>query len=307
MAFGGGKVILLGEHSVVHGRPALAAGLSRGVHASAEAAERDELVLPDWELRVSADPKGSESLERALDAILRCYDDTRPRLRIRADVALPAGAGLGCSAALGVAVVGAIDEALGIERAASERGELALAWETIFHGNPSGVDNAMAASGGVALFRRGEPLEPVPIERPLTLVVANSGESASTKEMVDSVARYQRRCPEAAEKVFDAIAALVRNARLALMAGDLLAFGQLMDLNQGLLSSLLLSTERLENLCTLAREAGAHGAKLTGSGGGGCIIAITEPGEVAERVRDALEAESEEAFVTTIEKREASQ
>ncbi|MHC4831739.1 MAG: mevalonate kinase family protein, partial [Planctomycetota bacterium] len=150
MGFGRGKIILLGEHGVVYGRPALAAGIERGVVTTAEPAEVSSLHIAPWGVDVRGG--GSEPLERAFEALLASYE-TPPSVRVRAEVALPAGAGLGCSAALGVAIVEAIDRALGIERDASGRAEASMTWERVFHGNPSGVDSTMAALGGVAVFR----------------------------------------------------------------------------------------------------------------------------------------------------------
>ncbi len=299
MAFGRGKVILLGEHGVVYGHPALAAGIERGVHATATEASSALLSIPVWDIEVAPSSESDESLERAFDALLNVYDSP-PLLAVRAEVALPAGAGLGCSAALGVAILGAMDEALGIERSAEERAEVSLAWERVFHGNPSGVDSAMASAGGVAVFQKGKPLDHILPRNPLTLVIANTGDSASTKTMVDSVGRQRERNPERVDGVFDAIAAVVRNGALAVRAGDWNALGQLMDLNQGLLASLLLSTEKIEDLCHVARKAGAFGAKLTGSGGGGCMIALAADHTSAEAILRAVKGIAEEAFIAEV-------
>ncbi len=297
-ALGRGKVILLGEHGVVYGRPALAAGLDRGVVATADRAEADAIEVPQWGLRLHATADGPE-LGQAFHAILASYAADRPRLLVRAEVALPAGAGLGCSAAIGVAVLGAVDHALGIERSAEERGEACMAWERVFHGNPSGLDNTMAACGGLALFRKGSAPEPLRGAPRFTLVIGDSGESASTKTMVDQVARLHQKEPARIDQVFDGMASLVQNGRLAVLAGDTLALGQLLDLNHALLSSLLLSTPTLERMCEAARTAGAFGAKLTGSGGGGCMIALVDQTS-AEAVRDAVEAQGKQAFVVEI-------
>lgn len=299
-SFGGGKVILFGEHGVVHGHPALAAGLSRGVVAEAALADRDELLASPWGVEVAADAASEEPLARAMAAVLTGYPQGRAPARVRAEVSLPGGAGLGCSAALGVAVVAALDELYGVERTPEERGAYSLAWEHVFHGNPSGVDNTMAAVGGVAIYRRGEPLEAVRPRRPLVLVVGNSGESSSTKTMVEDVARQLAGEPERVEKVFSGMASLVQNGRLAIEAGDLSSLGQLMDLNQALLSSLLLSTTKLEAMCRAAREAGALGAKLTGAGGGGCTIALAEDEAKAGVIRDAVAVVAHEAFIATV-------
>jgi mevalonate kinase len=296
MGFGRGKVILLGEHAVVHGYPAIAVGIERGVHAEAAPAKRDLLRLEPWDLALEPDPDGREPLERAFSAILGEYED-RPPLEVRATVELPAGAGLGCSAAIGVAVLDAIDEALGRRRTRAELGDAALAWEEVFHGDPSGVDNAMSAVGGVALFVRGTPLRPIHSNKPLCLVVGYSGESSSTKEMVTSVRRQLESDPERVRNTFAAIETLVHNATYAIGAGDLIALGQLLDLNHTLLSSLMLCTTKLDAMCRTAREAGALGAKITGAGGGGCMFALAPKLGEAERIREAL---GSDAFVAEV-------
>jgi mevalonate kinase len=218
---------------------------------------------------------------------------------VRATLFLPAGGGLGSSAALGVAVARAWAPALaGRDLSLQETLEAALAWERVFHGNPSGVDHTMAARGGAGVYSRGHGIAPVAISAPLRLLVADTGERTPTRAMVESVARIHARRPEATDKSFDAIAALVRNGALALAAADWKGLGQLMDLNQALLSSLLVSTERTEELCRVAREAGALGAKLTGGGGGGCVIAL--PGGHEAAVRAALERAGAPTFTAEI-------
>jgi mevalonate kinase len=152
----------------------------------------------------------------------------------------------------------------------------AAAWEGVFHGAPSGIDAAVAESGGCIQFSRAEGVEPVRLGRPLPLVVAVAGPPASTKLMVSEVARLRERRPVVVEKAFEGIAALVKNARLCLEAGDLPGLGKLMDLNQMLLAGLMVSTEGIERACDVARRAGALGAKLTGAGGGGVVVALAD-------------------------------
>jgi len=285
---GRGKVILLGEHAVVHGTPALAAGIDRGARAVATRGPARLSVAP-WGVSVPrTDPL---PLARAFDALLTALDVDD--VAVEAEIALPGGAGLGSSAALGVAVLRAIDQLRGVERDQASAEDLALVWERIFHGNPSGIDTALALSGGVAVYLRHPPpgtprLRPVRPKAPLRLVVGESGESGSTKAMVEEVARQLARAPERTRKTFAAIEALVNNAERALRDGDLRALGQLMDMNQALLASLMVSTAALEEMCLAARGAGALGAKLTGGGGGGCMIALVDSDEAARRVEAAL-------------------
>ncbi len=295
MGFGRGKVILLGEHAVVHGYPAIAAGIERGVVAEASVSDRDLLTLSPWDMEVRPDSTG-EPLTRAFATALSSFAN-RPPIEVRAEVGLPGGAGLGCSAAIGVAVLHAIDETLGSELSRAELAKRAYEWEKIFHGNPSGIDNTMSAVGGVALFRKGEPLRPLRSNKPLHLVVGYSGQSPSTKEMVSSVARQLDSDPVRVKKAFEAIEVLVRNGTLAIEAGDHVALGQLLDLNHTILSSLMLCTTKLDEMCQTAREAGALGAKMTGGGGGGCMIALVPKREEAVRIRGVL---GEDAFVTEV-------
>lgn len=292
-----GKVILLGEHAVVYGVPALAVGISRGASARAWPLEAGTSVLQieglPVELRADDDER---DLSRSFRALLEASGIARP-VRVEARTDLPPGGGLGCSAALGVAIARALDPSAAAERIA----ERAMAWERVFHGNPSGIDTAVSAEGGCILFERGRGFERVSAGRPLLLCIGHTGTVSSTKAMVEAVARLRDRRPEIVEKSFDAIRSLVRNARLAIEAGDIKALGQLMDLNQMLLSGLFVSTQEIERLCASAREEGALGAKLTGAGGGGCVVALAEGDEVAERILRAWKAEGFDGFVALTE------
>jgi mevalonate kinase len=304
---GHGKIILLGEHSVVYGRPALAAAIAQGCHARAERAERAErplestLTVEPWGVRVVAQREEEEPerelLRRAFAVICEQYG---ANLSVSATMEIPGGAGLGGSAALSVAVIRACDAAVGVSHTVDEIIELSLAWERVFHGNPSGVDSAMAALGGVAVYRKGQPLAPHPIGAAFSFVVAHSGEHGSTKQMVASVARQHARDPQKADQVFDAIGAIVENGMKAIERGERENFGQLMDLNQKLLSSLLLSTSALEEMCKSARDAGALGAKLTGGGGGGCMIALGRDRAHAEELVQVLGGRGHKPFVVEV-------
>jgi len=291
----GGKVILLGEHAVVYGVPALAAGIERGAVVEAEPSPQARLRLGEQEVAVG---DGSE-LGQALDALLKSLG--APPLQMAVTLELPAGCGLGASAAMGVALARAAATFCAEPRQESDVLAAAMAWEQVFHGNPSGVDAAAAASGGCIQFTRGVGLELVTLARPLELVLAVAGPPASTRAMVEGVARIKERRPEVFQKTLDGVQALVKNARLCLEAGDLPGLGQLMNLNQMLLAGLHLSTEAIERACQVARDAGALGAKLTGAGGGGCIVALADldPAPVLQALRGA----GFECFASTVKSR----
>jgi mevalonate kinase len=269
MGHGCGKVILLGEHAVVHGVPAIAAGIDRGADAEVDRATDTELSI--GEVRVI--PGDGSELGRALSALLA--ELGAGSVSVRATTCLPVGCGLGSSAALAVAIARAV-QALDGDASSERTLAAATAWERVFHGNPSGIDTAAAAQGGCIWFTKASGPEPLRLGLPFTLAVAVAGPAASTRSMVESVARIAERRPEVFQKSLAGIEALVKNARIALEAGDLTGLGRLMDLNQMLLSGLMVSTEEIEFACRLARSAGALGAKLTGAGGGGCVIALVE-------------------------------
>ena len=289
--FGGGKVILVGEHAVVHGVPAIAAGIRRGVTTIARRAQEDSLHFEPWGRTFRPDADSEEPLARAFEQILSSYRD-RPPLRLDVRVDLPPGAGLGCSAAIGVSLLDALDEALGVQRSRPALGALALEWERFFHGAPSGIDNIASAMGGLLCFQQACPVRPISPARPFSLVVAHSGQRSNTKDMVALVSRQLAERPAWRRRALDEVHALVLEAETALRHGEILALGRVLDRNHRILRSLRLSTPRLEDLCGAARSAGALGAKITGAGGGGCIVALAEGPDHAIRIADSLEAES---------------
>ena len=306
-----GKVILLGEHAVVYGVPAIAVGIDRGARATAsplavppgpESSQRpagpSRLRVRGWNIAVRDNEDGHD-LARAFRALLDAAREDRPALpalSVEVEADLPPGGGLGCSAAMGVAIARAIDGAAS-DDAVQER---AMAWERVFHGNPSGVDAAVAARGGCAFFRKGEPLERVRVRGTLHLCIGGTGITSSTKVMVDGVARLRARSPEVVTEVFERVRGLLGSARLAIEAGDRLALGKLMDLNQMLLEGLRVSSPEIERMCSSARQVGALGAKLTGAGGGGSVVALVPTAAVGERVLAAWRTQGFGAFAATV-------
>jgi len=289
----GGKVILLGEHAVVYGRPAIAAGLPIGLTA--------EVVYglgPQLEGHPGArgDARPRELVRAAATLV-----GVEPRdvvVQVRSE--LPPGRGFGSSAALAVAVLRALAERAGRVYTRAEELELGRQLEAVFHGTPSGIDPAAAALGGCFSFVRGEPptITPLALGRPLPLVIAFDDAERSTAEVVARLRARRDAAPERYEALFDAVAAVVDDGIAAARAGNLAELGRAFDRNQALLETLGVSSTDTDRAVRAARRAGALGAKLTGGGAGGAVIALaTETAPVVA----ALAALGKQTRVVVIE------
>jgi mevalonate kinase len=299
--FGHGKVILVGEHAVVYGHAALAVGISTGISVEARAGT-GRLRVPAWQLEAAAGD--GSPVGRALSAIVGRIES--PGLDFLAEAQIPSRAGLGSSAALAVAIARAAtaatarsdDTDVTEDATATEAIDSAVAAaEAIFHGNPSGIDAAAAKSGAAGIFTRAEGWHPVPVHQAFTLCVGLSGRPRDTAAQVAAVRRLRDRL-SAADDVLALLGRLSNDAVAALGKGDVDGLGRIFDAGHGLLAALRLSSPELEVLVHGARAAGAIGAKLTGAGGGGAVIALA-PGHE----RDVLarwRAAGYDGFVTQV-------
>lgn len=266
-----GKVIFFGEHAVVYGVPGLAAGIARGARAEATPTSSGNTTLLLGETLVSRDD--ATDLARSLRALCD-HADPLPPLDLRASAEIPPGGGLGCSAALGVSIARAALLAAGRAASDDEVFDRAMAWERVYHGNPSGIDTAAALHGGFLRFERGARPREVAAPVDVWIAVGYSGSSASTKVMVEGVAALEGTNPNLHARFLDGVRGLVARAEEALLAADERAFGALMRENQALLREVGLSTPAIDAMAALAEGAEALGVKLTGSGGGGSVIAL---------------------------------
>jgi mevalonate kinase len=299
-----GKVILLGEHAVVYGRPAIAVPV-RQVQATAtvrDGARRGVVVdAPDIGQRIDAltapeDEPLSATVRNTLAHLGRGLEDVRLSVSVRSTI--PVASGMGSGAAVATAIVRALSAHLGHTLDAAAVSAIVYETERIHHGTPSGVDNTVVAFGQPVYFRRGEAMETFHVRRPFWLAIADTGVPSVTKETVGDVRAAWARDPGTYEGLFDRVGALVDAARAAIEEGRVAALGALMDENQRLLRRLGVSSPALEALIQAALAAGALGAKLSGGGRGGNAIAAIE-GADAGRVRAALLAASAKRAIVT--------
>jgi mevalonate kinase len=271
--FGPGKVILFGEHSVVHGYSAVAAPLTRGVYAYVEASDTCTIVAPKKLSR-----QGAQHLRQTFArAAALCGS---PPVRVRLQSTLPMGVGLGSSAALSVACARALLAAGHRTASPTDVLHVALAMEQGFHGIPSGVDHTCSVRDELIHFRRAPDADTpqvhrVSCPRALHLVIALAGARQSTAATVSSLARSKQHWPQRYGRLLADIGAVSDEGLAAIEAGDVDAVGDAMNVNQGLLNALGLSSPAIEHLVHRLRAMGAHGAKLTGAGGsGGAVIGL---------------------------------
>ncbi len=293
-----GKVILCGEHAVVYGHPAIAVPVQQ-VRATAT---------------VTAGPPGAGCVLHALDLgreirLAEAPEDDPLALTLRLALAelglagpdpssepdwtvtlrsqIPIASGLGSGAAVSTALVRALFRHAGRVPEPATVSRLVFRTEELHHGTPSGIDNTVIAYEQPVWFVRGQPPETFTPARPFTLAIADSGIPSPTRETVGDVRRGWQADPARYEALFRAIGEVVVAARRALGTGDVAELGRLFRRNQALLRELGVSSAPLEQLVDAAERAGALGAKLSGGGRGGNVIALVTP-EHEEAVRQAL-------------------
>tara|TARA_B100000749_G_scaffold49841_1_gene35721 strand:- start:3179 stop:5425 length:2247 start_codon:yes stop_codon:yes gene_type:complete len=297
-SYASGKIILLGEHAVVYGRPALAAPIPLAVEARVVDSADTVLLIPRWgiEQRVPPMSENPQGVTGILALLLERLDLASRALTIEAFPNVPRAMGLGGSSALAVAVIRALSDHFKLDLSNERVNELAFECERAAHGTPSGVDNTIATYGSTLLFENnGSPsFQEVRPAGSVSIAIGISGKESLTATTVAQVRKAWERQPERYERIFDQIGDLTRAGTEALQDGAYQELGELMNLCQGYLNALQVSTPELEELIHIARRRGAVGAKLTGGGGGGSVIALCPDG--ADDVVDAMQDSGFEAL-----------
>lgn len=298
------KIILVGEHAVVYGQPAIAVPVSDlRAFASVEANDSGVLRIVSAELDIPVNID-TEAVDNALALTARLVLTTlkaappSATVYIRSDI--PVASGLGSGAAVSTALARALCAALDAEMDEATLNSLIYEVEKIHHGTPSGIDNTVIVYERPVYFVRGQAIETLTRATPFTLLIGDTGKSASTRTAVAGVREFFEREPETVQPMLDEVGTLVRSARAALEAGDLLALGALMTRNHALLQQLTVSSPELDALVDAALEAGALGAKLSGGGRGGNMIALVTAENVTQVTLALREAGAVRVFATEV-------
>lgn len=302
-AVGHGKIILLGEHSVVYNRHALALPVPLAIRARvAPGSDGVRLSIPNWEVDyyLERDPAKQKSYEKPAALILERLGLSDQDMTLEVAPTVPRAMGLGGSSAIAVAIIRALSDHYSLSLTDERVNELALESEKIAHGNPSGVDNTVATYGKAMLFKKGAPpvVKPVTVAGPMTIVVGMTGVESLTATTVRRVETAWKSQPERYERIFDEMDALALEGAEAMAAGDWVTLGALMNVCQGYLNGLQVSCVELEELIQIARDNGALGAKLTGGGGGGAMIALCP--DTSEQVVEAMQRAGYRALAFTV-------
>ena len=279
-----GKVILFGEHAVVYGRPAIAAPVNNVAATARLKATPSHNGLrivaadlaQDYALVNAAPDDPPAQMIRITLAYLK---QPPPNATLTISSTIPLGRGLGSGAAISTAVGKALGQFFDQPLPPEQLSELVYEIEKLYHGTPSGIDNTVVAFNQPVYFIKGKPLQRLQVKQPFTLVIGDTGVSAATHKVVGNLRRRRQADPDRYEGYFDEIGVIARHAKMIIQekVAPVAALGKLMNENQEILSTLGVSSPELETLVTAARRAGAWGAKLSGAGRGGIMIALSPP------------------------------
>jgi mevalonate kinase len=302
---GFGKAILFNEHFVVYGLPAIVSAIGKYTMAKVNPIDKAGWIIND---NRKATPKyKEEKAGQQKDSINRILkkmnvDLAKEGLEITLDGNLYCASGIGASAASCVAIARALSKHYDMDLSDEEINDIAYEGEKGYHGNPSGIDNTASTFGGLIWFEKGDNnvMDKISPPNPIEIVMGNTGKVADTSAAVAGVRERKEKNPEKYSEVFDRAENIAYLAKDALQDEDYPELGKLMNENHKLLQQIEVSSRELDFLVKLARDNGALGAKLTGGGLGGNIIALTPGRELQEEVSNAIEKEGFQTLKTVI-------
>lgn len=301
--YGFGKTILFNEHFVVYGIPAIASAINYKTIAMVERGEKD--AFEDRRKGTAGYSQAKMAQQMEAIGIIKRELSVKDGLHIVLEGDLPAFSGIGASAANSVAITRAIADEYKLKLSDEEINNIAYKAEKAFAGTPSGIDNTAATYGGLIWFKRSaDPYsdEPPLVERirakPFNMLLANSGVVADTKKVIEGVRERREKNREAYARIFERAENIAYEARKALETNDLEEVGRLMNEDHKLLQQIGVSSDVLDRMVELALKAGAPGAKLTGGGVGGCMIALTP--ENQQKIEEAFKSAGFETLRITV-------
>lgn len=293
-----GELMLFGEHAVVYGYPCIATAVDQRMKATVTRLDEPVFELeasdvdvhgykkPLVEIGKGDIPKGAKFVEIALQNFLQKYP-IKGGVRVETSSEFSSQFGFGSSSASTVCTVKALSELFAVKLTPKDIFDISYKTVLDIQGKGSGFDVAAAIYGGMFYFvTAGKIIEPFAIKE-LPLIVGYTGVKADTTTLIKQVAEKKEKNPEKVERIFQAIAKLVEEAKVRMLEGDWERVGKLMDFNQEYLRDLGVSSEKLEALISAAKKAGAYGAKLSGAGGGDCMIALARS-DKQEVIRRAI-------------------
>lgn len=294
---GFGKTILLGDQFVLHGVPAIVSSIPYETVAMVERIDGSGWILEDNRVEVPGYKESKKQQQiKSINRILEVMniDVKQNPIKITLGGTLLAGSGVGASAASCVSLARALNEEFNQGLSIDEINQVAWEGEFAYHGTPSGVDNTASCYGGLMLYQLQDDkriIEKVKIARPIEVVLGNSGVTADTSALDDFVNKERERDPALFSARLKTIHAQALEVKKGLEDSDLEKVGSVMTENHKVLIDMGLSHNTLIYLCNLALEKGAFGAKLTGGGVGGYMVALTPGKELQERVATTIEEE----------------
>lgn len=301
------KIILVGEHAVVYGYPAIAAPVS-SLRATATITTQDHrsgLLIEASDINkvlpiVRANASVNDALTQTVQLVLSHFGLPAPNATIQLASGIPMASGLGSGAAVTAALGRAVAQAMHQTLHDDDLNRIVYEVEKLHHGTPSGIDNTVIVYEKPVYFIRDEPLRLLDIGSSLHLVIGDTGQPSLTKKAVGDVRRLHDAEPATIQPILAQIGSVVENARETLAQGDISALGALMNANHRLLQKLTVSSDALERLVAAALDGGAYGAKLSGGGRGGNMIALVAPDSVDHVRKALLEAGASNTYVTEV-------